>query len=65
MRRLTVCKLLVLKPPQVKDVIVSHMHYDHAGNHDLFLNARYHIQDREMAYCTGRCMCHSRYVPRV
>ncbi len=34
------------------------MHYDHAGNHHLFPNARYHIQDREMAYCTGRCMCH-------
>lgn len=43
---------------EVKNVIVSHMHYDHAGNHDLFPNARYHIQDREMAYCTGRCMCH-------
>jgi glyoxylase-like metal-dependent hydrolase (beta-lactamase superfamily II) len=42
----------------VKDVIISHMHYDHAGNHSLFPNARYHIQDREMAYCTGRCMCH-------
>ena len=35
------------------------MHYDHAGNIDLFPNARFHIQDREMAYVTGRCMCHS------
>ena len=43
----------------VQDVILTHMHYDHAGNHDLFPKARYHIQDREMAYCTGRCMCHS------
>ena len=43
---------------EVQDVIISHMHYDHAGNHDLFPNARYHIQEREMAYCTGRCMCH-------
>lgn len=43
---------------RVEDVIITHMHYDHAGNHDLFPNARYHIQDREMAYCTGRCMCH-------
>ncbi len=42
----------------VNDVIISHMHYDHAGNHTLFPNARYHVQDREMAYCTGRCMCH-------
>ncbi len=43
---------------EVKDVIISHMHYDHAGNHALFPNARYHVQDREMAYCSGRCMCH-------
>jgi glyoxylase-like metal-dependent hydrolase (beta-lactamase superfamily II) len=43
----------------IKDVVLTHMHYDHAGNHELFPNARYHIQDREMEYCTGRCMCHS------
>jgi glyoxylase-like metal-dependent hydrolase (beta-lactamase superfamily II) len=34
------------------------MHYDHCGNYDLFPRARYHLQDREMAYATGRCMCH-------
>ena len=44
---------------QVEDVIISHMHYDHAGNLGLFPNARFHIQDAEMAYCTGRCMCHA------
>jgi glyoxylase-like metal-dependent hydrolase (beta-lactamase superfamily II) len=42
----------------VKDVIISHLHYDHCGNYDLFPRARYHLQDREMAYATGRCMCH-------
>jgi glyoxylase-like metal-dependent hydrolase (beta-lactamase superfamily II) len=42
----------------VEDVIITHMHYDHAGNRDLFPKAKYHLQDREMAYCTGRCMCH-------
>jgi hypothetical protein len=42
----------------VKAVIISHMHYDHCGNYDLFPQARYHLQDREMAYATGRCMCH-------
>lgn len=41
----------------VENVILSHMHYDHSGNYDLFPRARYHIQDREMEYCTGRCMC--------
>lgn len=42
----------------VEDVIVTHMHYDHVGNHGLLPNARFHLQDREMAYATGRCMCH-------
>ena len=49
---------LDIDPTGVRDVIVSHMHYDHAGNHDLFPQARYHLQDAEMAYCTGRSMCH-------
>ncbi|MEO6341250.1 MAG: N-acyl homoserine lactonase family protein [Caulobacteraceae bacterium] len=40
------------------DVVISHMHYDHAGNLGLFPGARFHLQDAEMAYCTGRCMCH-------
>jgi len=44
---------------KVPDVIFSHMHYDHCGNHALFPNARYHLQDKEMAYTTGRCMCHA------
>lgn len=52
-------KALDVDPGTVEDVIITHMHYDHAGNHDLFPRARYHLQDREMAYCTGRCMCHA------
>lgn len=43
---------------RVQDVIISHMHYDHCGNADLFPQARYHLQDDEMAFCTGRAMCH-------
>ncbi|HZT88831.1 MAG TPA: N-acyl homoserine lactonase family protein [Stellaceae bacterium] len=45
-------------PAKVEDVVISHMHYDHAGNDGLFPNARFHLQDREMAFCTGRCMAH-------
>lgn len=48
-----------IAPETVQDVILSHLHYDHCGNYDLFPQARYHVQDREMAYCTGRCMCHT------
>ncbi len=46
-------------PDQVSDIVVTHLHYDHAGNHALFPRARYHLQDAEMAYATGRCMCHA------
>ena len=49
---------LGIRPDKVEHVIATHMHWDHAGNYDLFPNARYHIQDAEMAYATGRCMCH-------
>lgn len=46
-----------IAPDEVSDVVISHLHYDHAGNYDLFPRARYHLQDCEMAYATGRCMC--------
>src|SRR4051812_36601447 len=51
-------KCIGVDPEVVEDVIITHMHYDHSGNYGLFPRARYHIQDTEMAYCTGRCMCH-------
>ena len=44
-------------PASVKDVVITHLHYDHAGNLDLFPNARFHLQEREMAFATGRHMC--------
>jgi glyoxylase-like metal-dependent hydrolase (beta-lactamase superfamily II) len=51
-------KAIGIDPATVTDVIISHMHFDHAGNTDMFPAATYHIQDAEMAFCTGRCMCH-------
>ena len=45
-------------PKDVSDVVITHMHYDHAGNMALFPRARFHVQDAEMAYCTGRAMTH-------
>jgi glyoxylase-like metal-dependent hydrolase (beta-lactamase superfamily II) len=52
-------RLVAIDPEQVTDVILSHMHYDHAGNLDRLPRARFHVQDREVAYATGRCMCHA------
>jgi glyoxylase-like metal-dependent hydrolase (beta-lactamase superfamily II) len=44
---------------KVDDVILTHLHYDHAGTLNAFPRARFHVQDAEPAYATGRCMCHS------
>lgn len=49
---------LGIEASRVTDVVVTHMHWDHAGNVAAFPNARFHIQDAEMAYVTGRCMTH-------
>lgn len=51
-------KTIGIAPESVQTVLITHMHYDHAGNDDLFPNARFHVQDCEMNYATGRCMCH-------
>jgi glyoxylase-like metal-dependent hydrolase (beta-lactamase superfamily II) len=49
---------LGVDPASIEDIIVTHLHYDHCGNYDLFPHARYHLQDAEIAYATGRYMCH-------
>jgi glyoxylase-like metal-dependent hydrolase (beta-lactamase superfamily II) len=51
-------KLIGLDAATVEDVVVTHMHYDHIGNYDRFPKARFHLQDREMAFATGRLMAH-------
>jgi glyoxylase-like metal-dependent hydrolase (beta-lactamase superfamily II) len=44
----------------VEDVILTHLHYDHVGNFDRFPAARFHLQERELAYATGRYMRYQR-----
>jgi glyoxylase-like metal-dependent hydrolase (beta-lactamase superfamily II) len=51
--------LLGLDAAQIQDVIITHMHYDHGGNLDKFPAARFHIQDSELQYTTGRAMTHA------
>jgi len=51
-------KSIGIDAAKVEDVIITHMHYDHCGNHSLFPAARFHLQDREMMFSTGRFMCH-------
>src|SRR3972149_6940263 len=47
---------LGIEASEVKDLIITHLHYDHIGNFDLFPRAHFHLQDSEMAYATGRYM---------
>ncbi|MBB3610461.1 N-acyl homoserine lactonase family protein [Rhizobium sp. BK602] len=49
---------LDIEPAGVTDVIMTHLHWDHAGNIGLFPNARFHVQAAELAFCTGPAMLH-------
>ena len=40
----------------VKDVIITHLHYDHAGNVHKLPNAQLHLQEKELQYATGKYM---------
>src|ERR1700730_3994176 len=44
----------------VENVILTHMHYDHVGNFHRFPRARFHLQEPELRYATGRLMGHAR-----
>jgi glyoxylase-like metal-dependent hydrolase (beta-lactamase superfamily II) len=50
-------RLLHCEAAGVKDVVVTHLHYDHVGNFELFPAAKLHLQELEMRYATGRYMC--------
>ena len=52
-------KRLGVTAAEVRDVIVTHLHYDHVGNFAMFPRATFHLQDAEMQYATGRHMAHA------
>jgi glyoxylase-like metal-dependent hydrolase (beta-lactamase superfamily II) len=47
-------KLVDIDPGAVSDCVITHLHYDHVGNFGKLPHARFHIQEREMAFATGR-----------
>jgi glyoxylase-like metal-dependent hydrolase (beta-lactamase superfamily II) len=51
-------RVLDVDPASITDVVITHLHYDHAGNLDKLPAARFHIQADEVSYATGPCMCH-------
>jgi glyoxylase-like metal-dependent hydrolase (beta-lactamase superfamily II) len=44
-----------------REVVITHMHYDHVGGYAAFPSAQFHVQDTEMRFATGRYMCHPRF----
>jgi glyoxylase-like metal-dependent hydrolase (beta-lactamase superfamily II) len=54
-------RLLGVDCAKLRDVIITHLHYDHVGNFDLFPAAALHLQDLEMRYATGRHMGEDRF----
>lgn len=47
-----------LSAENIDTCIITHLHYDHAGSLGAFENAHFHLQEAEMAFATGPCMCH-------
>jgi glyoxylase-like metal-dependent hydrolase (beta-lactamase superfamily II) len=43
-----------IDPDAVTNVILTHLHYDHVGNFHKLPHARFHLQERELAFATGR-----------
>ncbi len=48
--------MLGIDPRSVEDVVLTHLHYDHVGNFERFPSARFHLQERELQFATGRYM---------
>jgi glyoxylase-like metal-dependent hydrolase (beta-lactamase superfamily II) len=46
-------KLLGIDAAAIEDVVITHMHYDHAGTVSDFANARLHLQERELRWVTS------------
>jgi glyoxylase-like metal-dependent hydrolase (beta-lactamase superfamily II) len=57
--------LLDVKAEEVREVVITHMHYDHVGTFFDFPQARFHMQDDEMNFVTGRRMRHARFAHSI
>jgi len=49
-------RLVGVEPGQIDDAVISHLHYDHAGNVNLLPRARLHLQEPELHFAVGSQM---------
>src|ERR1700753_689643 len=55
-------------PADVRDVVFTHLHWDHCSNVELFPNARFTVQDDELRYAISPIPLHRRayqHLPRT
>src|SRR5262249_44407829 len=57
--------LLGVEAGSVRDVILTHMHYDHLGNFHKLPNARFHLQERGDGVCHGQVHALSQTRPQL
>lgn len=50
---------LGIDPDVVQNLVLTHLHYDHAGGIDDFPHAQIWVQEKELEYALGRQMSHS------
>jgi glyoxylase-like metal-dependent hydrolase (beta-lactamase superfamily II) len=51
-------QLIGVDAATVAEVIITHLHFDHAGTLGQFPKARFHLQEQEMQFATGPNMAH-------
>jgi glyoxylase-like metal-dependent hydrolase (beta-lactamase superfamily II) len=56
---------LGVDPADVSLVIVSHLHYDHIGNLDLFPRARLQVPERELSFWTSDMARHPQFARHI
>jgi glyoxylase-like metal-dependent hydrolase (beta-lactamase superfamily II) len=56
---------LGIDPADVSRVILSHLHYDHVGNLDLFPRARIFVPERELSFWTSDMARHPQFARHV
>ncbi len=52
-------RLFDVDPQAVRDVVLTHLHYDHVGNLDRFPAAEFHLQEPDLHFAVGRHMRHA------
>jgi glyoxylase-like metal-dependent hydrolase (beta-lactamase superfamily II) len=51
-------KRINIRPDDIKTVLMTHLHWDHAWGFDLFPNAEFMIQRKEIEYAIAPFPCH-------